>query len=137
MTYMDVSFEPSARFLTAHFCRTGLTAECAGRRLCRVRSSPPRALFLDLMGFAEALFNCFFLECEIQPLKLVCLGSSGGVIFAFVRLAPGLQLPCTWGAFLDVWLSPKQGSMWTLLTAVTSLINSIDQSCCAGINDSG
>lgn len=78
-----------------------------------------------------------FLECEILPLKPVCLGSGGGVIFAFVRLVPGLQLSCTWGVFLDIWLSPKQSSIQTLLTAVTSLINSIDHARCARIDDSG
>lgn len=92
-------------------------------------------------GTGIAILNFFFfffsLECQILPLKPVCLGSGSGVIFAFVRLTPGLQLSCTWGVFLDVWLSPKQGSIQTLLTAVTSLINSIDHSCCAGINDSG
>lgn len=33
----------------------------------------------------------FFLECELLPLKSVCLGIGGGVSLAFVRL----QLYCT------------------------------------------
>lgn len=86
-------------------------------------------------GPCKALFCLVFLECEIVPLKPACLGS--GVIFAVLRLVPGLRLSCAWGVFLGTWLSPKQESVQTLLTAGTSLINSIDHSRCAGINDSG
>lgn len=63
----------------------------------------------------------FFLECELLPLKLVCLGFGGGVSLAFARL----QLYCTGGVFGDRWPSLRQGSTQPGLSAVTQLINSI------------